>query len=169
MQCLQLMQWLIHHKWMHLHNRHLFNHQLKHNYHKNSRSNHNNSSKRCQLNYQLLNNGCKKCDNNKRLHYKIQLHQLHHQINSLLEIDVSPSLQKLNDKSRSFNLATQSRYVDVLASTKGAVAPTPNVSLNDLMPTPSTGVPSFAASNQPNNYFVPGLFWIDMWFHFSIS
>ncbi|CAF3497104.1 unnamed protein product [Rotaria sp. Silwood1] len=49
----------------------------------------------------------------------------------------------------------QSRYVDVLAS-KGAVAPSPNVSLNDLIPTPSTGMPTLASSNQPNNYFVPG-------------
>ncbi len=53
-------------------------------------------------------------------------------------------------------LANQSRYVDVLASTKGAVAPAPNVSLNDLMPTPSSGMPTFAPSNQANNYFVPG-------------
>jgi hypothetical protein len=53
-------------------------------------------------------------------------------------------------------LAIQSRYVDVLASTKGAVAPTPNIQLNDLMPTPSSGVPTFAASNQTNSYFVPG-------------
>ena len=53
-------------------------------------------------------------------------------------------------------LETQSRYVDVLASTKGAVAPAPNVSLNDLIPTPSAGMPTFAPSNQTNNYFVPG-------------
>ncbi|CAF0862625.1 unnamed protein product [Rotaria sordida] len=49
----------------------------------------------------------------------------------------------------------QSRYVDILASTKGAIAPTPNVSLNDLIPTPSTGMPTIASSNQTNNYFVP--------------
>ncbi|CAF5225234.1 unnamed protein product, partial [Rotaria magnacalcarata] len=49
----------------------------------------------------------------------------------------------------------QSRYVDILASTQGAVAPSPNVSLNDLMPTPSTGAPTFASSSQANNYFVP--------------
>jgi len=53
-------------------------------------------------------------------------------------------------------LANQSRYVDVLASTTGAVAPTPNISLNDLIPTPSSGMPTFASSNQTNNYFVPG-------------
>ncbi|CAF2931302.1 unnamed protein product [Rotaria sp. Silwood2] len=51
---------------------------------------------------------------------------------------------------------TQSRYVDILASSKGAIAPSPNISLNDLMPTPSTGVPTLASSNQTNNYFVPG-------------
>ncbi|CAF4379524.1 unnamed protein product [Rotaria socialis] len=50
----------------------------------------------------------------------------------------------------------QSRYVDILASTQGAVAPSPNVSLNDLMPTPSTGAVTFASSSQANNYFVPG-------------
>ncbi|CAF0732113.1 unnamed protein product [Adineta steineri] len=54
------------------------------------------------------------------------------------------------------NRQTQSRYVDVLASTKGAVASNPNVSLDNLMPTPSSGMPTYTPSNQPNNYFVPG-------------
>ncbi|UJR28897.1 hypothetical protein I4U23_010116 [Adineta vaga] len=53
------------------------------------------------------------------------------------------------------NRQTQSRYVDVLAGTIGTTAPNPNVSLNDLMPTPSAGIPSHTSANQANNYFVP--------------
>ncbi len=55
-----------------------------------------------------------------------------------------------------FFIENQSRYVDVLASTKGAVASNPNIPLNDLIPTPSTGIPAYAPSNPTNNYFVPG-------------
>ena len=66
-------------------------------------------------------------------------------------------LLKRNQFSRiSDLLATQSRYVDVLASNRSGVAPAPNVALNDLMPTPSSGMPTYAAPNQANNYFVPG-------------
>ncbi len=55
-----------------------------------------------------------------------------------------------------FFIENQSRYVDVLASTKGAVASNPNIPLNDLIPTPSTGMPAYTPSNPTNNYFVPG-------------
>ncbi|CAF3403161.1 unnamed protein product, partial [Rotaria sp. Silwood2] len=52
-------------------------------------------------------------------------------------------------------LHNQSRYVDVLALTKGTVASSPNVLLNDLILTASPGMSTYASLNQTNNYFVP--------------